>query len=115
MAVHVAVGLLALKVEIGAVRLPVGTGDILGLALIRLHDGLGLANVAGASILGALHQYILLDHICIGLCCELFTLAGHLHLAGDDTQALVTVQGRVCDLRLEREVRKRCHVDIFDL
>ena len=74
-----------------------------------------MANVAGASVLGALHEHILLDHIRIGLCCELFTLAGHLHLAGDDTKALVTVQGCVSDLRLEREVRKRRHVDIFDL
>ena len=115
MAVHVAVGLLALKVEIGAVRLPVLTGDALSLALIRLHDGLRLANVASASVLRALHEHILLNHVRIGLFCELFTLVGHLHLAGDDSQALVTVQGCVCDLRLEREVRKRCHVDIFDL
>lgn len=105
MHIHIVVGLLALKIEVDSVHLPVLTIDSFGLALVILHDCLSLANVAGASVLGALHEHILLDHCRIGLCCELFTLAGHLHLAGYDAQVLVTVKGCVSNLRLERKVR----------
>ena len=113
--IHVGVGFLRLSIEVRASQLPSLALHILCRSLIRLHDRLSLANVALAGLLRALHEDVLLDHFRISLLGELFSLAALLELLGDDAEALVPVQRRVGDLRLEWEVRDRCHIYILNL
>ena len=113
--IHVAVNFLRLKIEVSTVRLPGIRCHILGLSLIIFHDCLRLTNIACASVLRALHEDVLLDHVSVRQVSELLALAALLELLGDDAEALVPIERRVGDLCLEGEVRDCCHVKILDL
>ena len=89
--IHVAVDFLTLKIEVCAVRLHGRGSHILCFSLIILHDCLGLANIACASVLRALHEDVLLDHFSVRKLCELLALTALLELLGDDAEALVPI------------------------
>ena len=55
------------------------------MALEVLHDSLALARVASTSLLHPLHEDVLLDHVCIRLVSELFSLVRHLQALRDDS------------------------------
>ena len=112
--VHRTVRLRCLSLEVGPVALPVLASHVLGLPLERLHDGLSLASVTSAGLLGALHEDVLLYQVCISLLCQLVTLTRGLELLGDDTEALVTVKRSVGNLSLEGEVSDRRHINILN-
>ena len=76
---------------------------------------MGLANIACAGVLRPLHEYVLLDHLGVRQVGELLTLTAFFELLSDDAEALVPIQRRVSDLRLEWEVSDCCHVKILDL
>ena len=89
--IHVAVNFLSLKIEVSTVRLHSFRSQILRPSLIILHDCLGLANIACASVLRALHEDVLLHHVSVCQIGKLLALAALLELLGDDAEALVPI------------------------
>ena len=82
---------MALKIEVCAVHLHAFGCHTFRSSLIILHDCLGLANIACASVLRALHEDVLLDHFSVRLLGELLALTALLELLGDDAEALVPI------------------------
>lgn len=111
--IHDVVNLGSLAGEVRAIHIPVVALDRLGLAIVGLHDGLGLTRVASAGLLRALHEEVLLDQVRIGLLRQLLALSRHFELLSNDSHALVSVKRHIGNLRLEGEVRDRCHIQIL--
>jgi len=79
------------------------------------HDGLSLADVSRTSLRCPLLQAIVGEHLVVGTLLDRFSLGAELLLAGDDTEALRAVEGRVGDLGLEGETVEFVQVNVFHL